>query len=244
MQGAFQDAEADLAQFLCLDQIRDGNAFLEVAALLREHDRHDGAVRRDDAGEVVVAADAGGAQPFEPGARRAFCDAVADRQDPGRRHDGKKTVFLEVDPAILSPEAAEHGEGAALVHELLGEEPHEQWLLARHGVGFGEQRIAEAGVAVHGAHVEEDVDIEHVLRTRPYDPFGNAVPPQIERAAPFRVPGHDAALAERDAGRVERRGDLFAETCEPAVLVTARLAGGEDDGVVLVGGEQAFAAAA
>ncbi len=60
----------------------------------------------------------------------------------------------------------------------------------------------------------------------------------------MRVLGHHAALAERYSGLVEQRGHARAELGEPAVFRPVRVAFGENDRVVLIGGEKAFAATA
>ena len=114
---------------------------------------------------------------------------------------------------------------------------------ARHRNASRHSVAAKRAVAVHGAQVEKDIDRQQILRLRAADPVGDALAPGCERAAPLRVLRHHAALAIRHADLVQDVGDMAAELLEPAVLRAARLALGEDQRVVLIHGEQAFAAA-
>jgi hypothetical protein len=63
----------------------------------------------------------------------------------------------------------------------------------------------------------------------------------VQRAPPRRVARHHLALAVGDAGGVEQVGDTRADLGEPGIVVRPAQM---HDGVVLVGCEQAFAAAA
>ena len=193
---------------------------------------------------VLVAADAEPDQPLQPRLGRALADVVADGQRARRRNDREQAVLLQVEPAVLELEAAEQGEGVADLVEVGAEQLGEMRLGVAGLVGVFEEFVADRVVAVDGPHVEDDVDVEQILRPRAAHPFGDARLPQIERAAELGILRHDAALAVGHAGGVEEVGEAPAELGKPAVLGAAGLARGEDDGVVLVGGEQALAAAA
>ena len=148
---------------------------------------------------------------------------------------------LQIDSAAFELKAAEQRErisGRNLLAKQLGE--FGAGMAER--VGMGEKRLAEREIAMHRPQVEEDVDIEQILRPRAADPVGYALLPMGERAAPQGILRHDPALAIGHARLVEQVGDFFAEPREPAVRRPVRIAFCEDEGVVLIGSEQAFAA--
>src|SRR5687768_7916202 len=70
----------------------------------------------------------------------------------------------------------------------------------------------------------------------------DALAPSSQRPAELRLPGHHASGAVGNADLVQNVGDAYPEGLEPTVLPPARLAGLEDDRVVLIEREQALAA--
>ena len=72
--------------------------------------------------------------------------------------------LLQVDAAVLGLEAAEPAERGLRNHRALGQELGEIRPALRGVERAAPERVRHADVAVHAAQVEEDVDIEQVLR--------------------------------------------------------------------------------
>ena len=91
-------------------------------------------------------------------------------------------------------------------------------LLAAGVIGVVPDRLAQRQRAVHRHAVEEDVDVEQVLRPLPAHPAVDGRLPARDAHAPLGVARHHAALAEGHAGGIEHGGNLDPERLEPLVL--------------------------
>jgi len=80
----------------------------------------------------------------------------------------------------------------------------------------------------------------------PDRPAGDLAAPRVQRFAPDRVGRHDVARAKRKAGGIQRARDALGKGGEPAVHGVVPLVGvgSEHQAVVLVGVQEALAAAA
>src|SRR5688572_8890020 len=115
-------------------------------------------------------------------------------------------------------------------------------MAARGTPGLVPQNARERAIAVHWAKIVKNIDVEEILRARALDPSRDPLPPGPHRSPEFCVGRHHAALAIRHAHFVQDVAHVLPERGEPAVLGTIRLTMLEDEGVVLIEGEQAFAA--
>ena len=101
--------------------------------------------------------------------------------------------------------------------------------------------LPELGGSRHRHQVVEDVHVEQVIGIGAPQPSRDTLAPGRRGAPPFRVRHHDASLAATHPGFVEQVLQVGAERREPRIVVfRARV----HQSVVLIGGEQAFAAAA
>ena len=107
------------------------------------------------------------------------------------------------------------------------------------------QQLAEIFVAVNAAEVEENVDVEKVLRIRGRDPVGEIPLPDGQRLTPLRIHRHHLAATERKTRFVERRANGLAELEK----IGGHVSGigfvdiGIQDGIVLISGQGLLAAA-
>ena len=220
------------------------NAAPDIPQLLGEDFVEQDAVGFDEIADGFAAVARRRARSVQAGRGRTVPYAVLDGENPGRREDRHDAVALGVEAALLQPEPPEHAERRGEVHGVGAERDLEGPRIGRHVEGLAVQSFAEAGIAVNGDAVEEDVAIQDILRQRAPDPSAHLCAPAFEVHAPLGVPGHDAALAVGNPGGVQNVRQPPPELLEPPVLGSARSAGLVNDGVVLVHGEQAFPASA
>ena len=221
-----------------------GDAGLGIGQLLAQDGAEQNPMRLDDRLGVLGRADAGRRDALEALDGGARAHIVADRERARRRDQRQQAALLQVRaPLHVAADVAEQGQGRAPVAGKLAQQLHEGWVLAAGVIGVVPDRLAQRQRTVHRHAIEEDVDVEQVLRPLPAHPAVDRRLPARNAHAPLGIARHHATLAEGHSGGIEHGGNLDPERLEPLVLGGTGLASLVDDGVVLICRQQGFAAA-
>ena len=107
--------------------------------------------------EIACRADSQRLDAGKPRKCRTLHHMVANRERAGRGDDPEQPNFFQIDPALAGLEPAEQAETAFAAAGGLRQELGEAKLAASGIERVTPDRRAQTAVAVHGAHVEEDV---------------------------------------------------------------------------------------
>ena len=186
-----------------------------------------------------------GAGPLQALDSRDRVDALGKRQNAGRIDQQRCARELDIDHLVplrvsMGVQAAmpiERRRTGQMVARPLRQKPRRLLGLLAHLLTQPSEPVGAAG---QGAKVEEHAGLEQVFWAALLDPLGKACAPLRQRQATQGIGGHHTAGAQRITAGIERVVDVGGKG-QPSRLVARRIAGLEDQGVVLVGGNRLFA---
>ncbi len=231
-----------MGQRVVVDRVVRWQALGELGRLVLEADPKQVLV---DEGEVItrrVREHAGVDHGVDPVKGVGHHDRVLEGVEPSEADDRHGGVLEVEQPGALASgraaeDPAEQAEGRLEQQGVLREVREEAGRGRQGGRGVLPELADQRRLAEDRAQVEEDREVEQLLRLGLGDPLAEELLPGRERVAPSGVLGHHVAPTERVAGGVELGRHLPSEGREPcACAVWLRLIR-EDDGVVLVGEE-------
>ena len=186
----------------------------------------------------IVTHDKGGGT----GGAGAHLDTARDRQDAQCLDKQQPQIRLHVESSILGPQPTKKGAPTAGIADIMRQlfqefaAPHRA---PRHRLL---KLAGKPRVAMHHPKIKEDVDIHQITGRGAPHPVADRLPPAGKGPAPGGVARHHIAAAIGNAGSIQNIGDMAAKLHEPGAVGIVIFGVSKQDGMVLVGRQQTFAA--